>query len=127
MQKYLKIGYYLQEIKITINMKYTQNGIKPLSRLQKKLAYGMILLDSKPNLFKLRLASKKKIFFYLNYDENEGARIYVIVNKHKMYLDKMSIQLKNGIFGINLGFEYVLFYGKDYNSGKPVIEKYEPK
>jgi hypothetical protein len=53
----------------------------------------MILLDSKPNLFKLRLASKKKIFF-LNYDENEGARIYVIVNKHKMYLDKMSIQLK---------------------------------
>jgi hypothetical protein len=65
----------------------------------------MILLDSKPNLFKLRLASKKKYFFYLNYDENEGARIYVIVNKHKMYLDKMSIQLKNGIFGINLGFE----------------------
>jgi hypothetical protein len=53
----------------------------------------MILLDSKPNFFKLRLASKKKIFFYLNYDEN-GARIYVIVNKHKMYLDKMSIQLK---------------------------------
>jgi hypothetical protein len=53
----------------------------------------MILLDSKPNFFKLRLASKKKIF-YLNYDENEGARIYVIVNKHKMYLDKMSIQLK---------------------------------
>jgi hypothetical protein len=67
---------------------------KPLSRLQKKFAYGMILLDSKPNLFKLRLASKKKIFFYLNYDENEGARIYVTVNKHKMYLDKMSIQLK---------------------------------
>jgi hypothetical protein len=194
MQQYLKIGYYLQEIKITINMKiilsfflmficlssgysqndypepaktptrlfyiqhsdnhntyvydanikagiidssqpinsyrivYTQNGIKkPLSRIQKKFAYGMILLDSKPNLFKLRLASKKKIFFYLNYDENEGARIYVTVNKHKMYLDKMSIQLKNGIFGINLGFEYVLFYGKDYYSGKPVIEKYERK
>jgi hypothetical protein len=38
----------------------------------------------------------------------------------------MFLQLQNGIFG-NLGFEYVLFYGKDYNSGKPVIEKYEPK
>jgi hypothetical protein len=50
----------------------------------------MILLDSKPNLFKLRLASKKNIFFS-NYDENEGARIYVTVNKHKMYLDKMFI------------------------------------
>lgn len=103
---------------------YTQNGIKkPLSRIQKKLAYGMILLDSKPNLFKLRLASRKKLFFYLNYDESEGARIYVTVNKHKMYLDKMFIQLKNGIFGINLRAKYVLFYGEDYNSGKPVIEK----
>lgn len=107
---------------------YTKNGIKrPLSRLQKKLAYGMILLDSKSNLFKLRLASGKKIFFYLNYNESEAARIYVTVNKHKIYLDNMFIQLKNGIFGINLGFEYVLFYGKDYISGKPVIEKYEPK
>jgi hypothetical protein len=107
---------------------YTKNGIKkPLSKIQKKLAYGMILLDSKPNLFKLRLASGKKIFFYLNYDQSEGARIYVTVNKHNMYLDKMFLQLKNGILGINLGYEYVLFYGKDYNSGKPVIEKYEPK
>jgi hypothetical protein len=107
---------------------YTKNAIKkPLSRLQKKLAYGIILLDAKPNLFKLRLASSKKIFFYLNYDESEGARIYVTVNKHKMYLEKMFLQLKNGIFGINFGFEYVLFYGKDYNSGKAVIEKYEPK
>jgi hypothetical protein len=53
----------------------------------------MILLDSKPNLFKLRLASEKNIF-YLNYDESEGARIYVTVNKHKMYLDKMFLQLK---------------------------------
>jgi hypothetical protein len=48
----------------------------------------MILLDSKPNLFKLRLASSKNIF-YLKYDESEGARIYVTVNKHKMYLDKV--------------------------------------
>jgi hypothetical protein len=85
----------------------------------------MILLDSKPNLFKLRLASKKKIFFYLNYDENEGARIYVIVNKHKMYLDKMSIQLKME-FSASI-WDSNMFYWQDYNSGKPVIEKYEPK
>jgi hypothetical protein len=66
------------------------------------------------------LLPRKKYFFYLNYDEKE-ARIYVIVNKHKMYLDKMSIQLKME-FSASMGFEYVLFYGKDYNSGKPVIE-----
>jgi hypothetical protein len=32
--------------------------------------------------------------------------------KHKMYLDKMSIQLKNGIFGINLGFGMFYFMAK---------------
>jgi hypothetical protein len=41
-----------------------------------------------------------------------------------MYLDKMSIQLK---MEFSASIRYVLFYGKDYNSGKPVIEKYEPK
>jgi hypothetical protein len=103
---------------------YTQNGIKkPLSWIQKKLAYGMILLESQPNLFKLRLASRKRIYFYLNYDENEGARVYVTVNKHKMYLDKMFIQVENGTLGINVKVEYILFYGEDYNSDKPVIEK----
>jgi hypothetical protein len=104
---------------------YTKNGIKkPLSKIQKKLAYGMILLESKPNLFKLRLASTKKIYFYLIYDESEGARIYVTINNHKMYLNKMFVKLKNGIFGINIKAKYVLFYGKDYNSGNPVKEKF---
>lgn len=112
----------------TYRIVYTQNGIKkPLTRIQKKYAYGMIVLDSKPNSFKLRLASRKNTFFYLNYDQSEGARVYVIVNKHEIYLDKMFIQLRNGIFGINLKVKYVLFYGKDYNSGKPVIEKYIPE
>ena len=46
------------------------------------------------------------------------------VNKHKMYLDKMSTQFKNGIFGINVKAKYVLFYGEDYNSAKPVIKKF---
>jgi hypothetical protein len=70
----------------------------------------MILLDSKPNLFKLRLASAKNIF-YLKYDESEGARIYVTVNKHKMYLDKMFYNLKWN-FRDQFSFEYVLFMAK---------------
>jgi hypothetical protein len=38
----------------------------------------------------------------------------------------MSIQLKME-FSASMGFEYVLFYGKDYNSGKPVIENMKNK
>jgi len=109
-------------------MVYTKNGIKkPLTGMQRKFAYGMILLESEPDLFKFRLASRKRFFFYLNYDPSEGARIYVTVNKQKMYLDKMFVQLKNGIFGINVKAKYVLLYGEDYNSGKPVIEKFVVK
>jgi hypothetical protein len=61
---------------------------------------------------------QEKIFFYLNYDEMKELE-FMLSNKHKMYLDKMSIQLKME-FSASIGIEYVLFYGKDYNSGKPV-------
>jgi len=103
---------------------YTENGIKkPLSTIQKKLAYGMILQESQPNLYKLHLAASEKLYFYLNYNENKGPRIFVTVNKRKMYLDKMFVQLKDGFLGLKPEAEYVLFYGKDYNSGKSITEK----
>lgn len=103
---------------------YTEKGIqKPLSRIQKKLAYGMVIQESKPNLFKLHLAASEKIYFYLNYNESAGARIYVTVNNQKMYLDKMFVQLKEGLLGLKAKAEYVLFFGKNYDSGKPITEK----
>jgi hypothetical protein len=79
----------------------------------------MILLDSKPNLFKLRLASKKKIFFLSHIEMKELE--FMFVNKHKMYLDKMSIQLKME-FSASIWDSSMFYFGKDYNSGKPVIE-----
>jgi hypothetical protein len=103
---------------------YAKNGeTKPLSRLQRKMAYGMKLLESEPNLFTLRLVSTDKITFYLNYDENERARIYVTVNGRKIYLDRMFIKLKDGFLGFNVKVEYVLFYGEDCNSDQQVMEK----
>jgi hypothetical protein len=103
---------------------YTQNGIiKPLSWIENNFGYGVILIESKPDLFKLRLASRKEIYFYLKCDEYEEARIYVTVNEQKMFLDKMFIQVKNRTSGILVKAEYVLFYGEDYNSGNAVIEK----
>ncbi|NRT16612.1 hypothetical protein HNP99_002983 [Flavobacterium sp. 28A] len=103
---------------------YTENGIKkPLSIIQRKLAYGMILEESKTNSYKLRLAASDKLYFYLNYNHNKGARIHVIVNNHKMYLDKMFVQLKDGFLGLQAKADFVLFYGKDFSSGKTIIEK----
>ncbi|NHN26271.1 DUF4833 domain-containing protein [Flavobacterium jejuense] len=103
---------------------YTENGIKkPLTNTQKKLAYGMILQEAQHNLFKFRLAASGEIDFYLKYTASTGAKIYVTVNKHKMYLDKMFVKLKEGFLGIKTNAEYVLFYGKDFYTGKSIIEK----
>ena len=104
---------------------YMQDGVKkPLTSLQKKLAYEMILLESQPNLFIFHLSATENIRFYLSYDEYKGARVYVTINKTKMYLDKMFIQLKDGFLGFNYKVEYVLLNGKDYNSHEPVSEKF---
>lgn len=103
---------------------YTEKGIKrPLSTLQRKFAYGMILQESQPNLFKFRLAASNKLYFYLNNNEDTEPRIFVTVNKRKMYLDKMFVKLKYGFLGLKPKAEYVLFYGKDYSSGKSITEK----
>jgi len=56
---------------------------------------------------------------------SEGARIYVTVNKPKMYLDKIvRTNLKNGIL-VSMLKPKICFYlwWKIYNSAKPVIEK----
>lgn len=103
---------------------YTENGVKrPLSTVQRKLAYGMILEGSKANVYKFHLAASDKLHFYLHYNQNKGARIYVTVNKHKMYLDKMFVQLKDGFLGLKAKADFVIFYGSDFNSGKTIIEK----
>lgn len=96
---------------------------KPLSRLQRRFAYGMTVEESSSNLFKLRLAASNKMYFYLYYDQNDGAKIYVTVKNHKINLNRMFIQLKNNNIGLNAQVDYVLFYGTDFNTKEPVIEK----
>ncbi|MFC5195868.1 DUF4833 domain-containing protein [Bizionia hallyeonensis] len=103
---------------------YTENGIKrPLTTLQKSRAYGLIRVDSQPNLFTFRLAASNKLLFHLLVTKNEGAKIFVTVNTRKIFLEKMFIQLKAGLFSINAKADYVLFYGTDFYSGKPAMEK----
>ncbi|MFD2824562.1 DUF4833 domain-containing protein [Lacinutrix iliipiscaria] len=103
---------------------YNEDGEKkPLTLLQKRLAYGVVLLSSDAKRVKFRLAVSEDLFFYLTYNDNEGARIYVTVNDQKMYLEKMFLKLKNKNTGINLKAEYILFYGKDFYSNQSITEK----
>lgn len=103
---------------------YTENGIKkPLSAIQKDLAYGLKLVEAQTNLLKLRLAASKKMYFYLDKDETEGTRVHVTVNNRKIYLNRMFIKLKDNTSPLKAKAEYVLFYGNDFISNESVIEK----
>ncbi len=104
---------------------YTENGIKkPLTGLQEKMAYGMKLVNSEPNLLTFQLAATNDLNFYLTQTKVQMYRIYVIVNNHKMYLEKLFVKLKDGFFGGGIDVEFVLFYGTDFNTEKAVIEKF---
>lgn len=104
---------------------YTENGIKkPLTGLQEKMAYGMTHVDTKQDVLTFQLAATNNLNFYLTQTEPKKYQIYVTVNKRKMYLDKLFVKLKDRFFGSGIQVEYVLFYGTDYNSEKPVTEKW---
>ena len=104
---------------------YTEEGtIKPLTGLQKRMAYGLSTTYLSPNLFKLYLAANKKIPLYLTLDSNFQPKVYVTVNNQKMYLDSLFVKLKNNHSVIHVEAEYILFRGKDYYTQKNITEKY---
>ena len=103
---------------------YTDKGQKrPLSGLQRRMAYGIIVLDSTPDKYKLRLAASDKISFYLERSPKHGSRVCITVNNRKMLLDKMFVQLTNGFLGLRLKADFVLLYGRDFTTGTAVVEK----
>jgi len=104
---------------------YAKDGAKkPLTNIQKKLAYGITLEESNSEYLKFRLAASKTLYFYLNKNsKTSDFRIFVTINNHKIYLNKMFVQLKTDYLGINAKAEYVLFWGEDFDSGKLVQEK----
>ena len=103
---------------------YTDKGQKrPLSGLQRRMAYGIIVLDSTPDKYKLRLAASDKISFYLEDSPKHGSRVYITVNNRKMLLDKMFVQLTTGFLGLRPKVDFVLLYGSDFTTGTAVVEK----
>tara|TARA_Y100001934_G_C12292005_1_gene745310 strand:+ start:479 stop:1093 length:615 start_codon:yes stop_codon:yes gene_type:complete len=103
---------------------YTEDGAKkPLNKIQKQFAYGMITKLIAPNLIEMHLAASSKLKFYLTFSDKEKPRVYVTINKCKLYLDSMFVQLKEGSTSLKTKAKYVLFSGKDFITGENVVEK----
>ena len=68
--------------------------IKPLSSIQRRFAYGMILLDSDEDTFSLRLAASKKLIFKLKVINSRYHDLYITINGRKLFLDRVFVKLK---------------------------------
>ncbi|MBC9797507.1 DUF4833 domain-containing protein [Sinomicrobium weinanense] len=105
---------------------YTEGGVdKPLTGIQKRMAYGIEANYVKPGLYEMYLAATKKQKLYLTLNAQGPPRVYTTVNNHKIYVDRMFIKLKDSTSGIGVHAEYVLFEGQDFDTGENVTEKME--
>ncbi len=107
---------------------YTEGGVKkPLTSIQRRMAYGMDVRPLEKNAFEMNLSASKKLHFYLVMNGHAKPVVYITVNNRKMYLDKMYVRIKEGGIGLGVKAEYVLFTGKDFSTGQEVTEKVTPK
>ncbi|MEQ3665409.1 DUF4833 domain-containing protein [Olleya sp.] len=103
---------------------YTEGGEKkPLNKIQKQFAYGMVTKSIAPNLIEMHLVASSKLKFYLIHNPNEKPRVYVTINNCKLYLDSIFVELEENTSSIKAKAKYVLFSGKDFTSGKNVTQK----
>jgi hypothetical protein len=106
-------------------IEYSDNGeIKPLSEIQKVMAYGLSITYISPNLFEMYLAANKNKLLYLTLDSNLKPIVYTTVNDKKMVLDKLFVKIKDGSSEFDPDVEYLLFVGRDFSTNEDVSEKY---
>ncbi len=105
---------------------YTEGGERQeLSTIQRKMAYGVTLLESTPNVMTFRLAATDNVLLYLELNDKENPKIFVTPNDCKLYLDNMFVQLKDGLFSTSIEVDYILFYGTAAATKKQIIERLE--
>jgi len=104
---------------------YTEGGeIKPLTGLQKRMAYGLTTSYISPNFYEMYLAVNKKTPFYLTLNSNLEPKVYITVNNRKMYISNIFVKLKDSFSLIYVEADYIIFKGTDFNTQKKVTEKY---
>ncbi|WP_413531502.1 DUF4833 domain-containing protein [Empedobacter brevis] len=102
---------------------YAENGEKkPLTSIQKKLAYGLEIKKAEKNVFQLTLVSYPSQKLTLKLDHQKNPIVQTTINNKLITLNRVFLKQKKGTAGISVKLDYILFYGKDKN-GKSVEEK----
>ncbi|MFV0140341.1 DUF4833 domain-containing protein [Empedobacter falsenii] len=102
---------------------YAEDGSKkPLTSIQKKLAYGLDIKKIEKNVFQLTLVSYPIQKLTLKLDSQKNPIVQTTVNNKLITLNRVFLKQKKGTAGLSVKLEYILFYGKDKN-GKSIQEK----
>ncbi|MFV0150008.1 DUF4833 domain-containing protein [Empedobacter falsenii] len=102
---------------------YAENGEKkPLTSIQKKLAYGLEIIKKEKNVYQLSLVSYPIQKLILKLDNENKPIVQTTVNNKLITLNRVFLKQKKGTAGLSVKLEYILFYGKDKN-GKSIQEK----
>lgn len=102
---------------------YAENGEKkPLTSIQKKLAYGLNVKKVEKNVYELTLVSYPNQKLILKLNSSHKPVVQTTVNNKLMTLNRVFLKQKKGTTGISVKLDYIMFYGKDKN-GKSVQEK----
>lgn len=102
---------------------YAENGEKkPLTSIQKKLAYGLDIQKIDKNVYQLTLVSFPKQKLILKLDADKNPIVQTTINDKLITLNRVFLKQKKGTAGLSVKLEHILFYGKDKN-GKSIHEK----
>lgn len=104
---------------------YTEGGVKkPLTKIQKSMAYGILVNSLGTDFYEMHLAGSSKLKMYLVLHGSPAVpKVYATINNQKMYLHRIFLQLKEGYSGLEVKAEYVLFEGNDFENGEAITEK----
>lgn len=97
---------------------YTEGGKKkPLSEIQKKMAYGLDIKKIGTNIFEMYLVVSNDVRLVLFLDEKGKPKVWTIINNKKIILNRIFVQIKKGSSSLKPDVENVIFEGTDFTSG----------
>ncbi len=99
----------------------TDKELKPLTGIQKNLAYGIETRAIDDRTYELTIVSLPSQKFYLYLPPKGKPYVVTTVNGLKFKVNRIFIRQRDGTSGLTTKVDYILFYGTSKN--KEVVEK----
>lgn len=105
---------------------YTDGGvIKPLTSIQRKLAYGIHARKVSESMFKLKLVSYSGLDLWMKIGQDGKAFVETYIQNQTIILTRLFLKMKEGRSDLNPKLEHVILFGFD-SAGKKTSLKIIP-